>query len=64
MYGVAGEEFAEQWIDLLGPAVEDFRPVELGEAVGDALCLAGVVELSERVVLLHEAQLLVHHLLS
>ena len=64
MHGVAGEQFAEQGIDLPCPAVEDFRPVELGEAVGDALCLVGVVELSERVVLLHEAQLLLHHLLG
>ena len=46
------------------PAVEDFRPVELGEAVGDALGLVGVVELGERVVLLHEAQFLLHHLLG
>ena len=64
MHGVAGEQFAEQGIDLPCPAVEDFRPVELGEAVGDALRLVGVVELCERVVLLHEAQLLLHHLLG
>ena len=33
-------------------------------AVGEALGLDGVVELGERVVLLHEAQLLLHHLLG
>jgi hypothetical protein len=49
-------------MDLSRPAVEDSRPVELGKAVGDALCLVGVVELGKRIVLLHEAQLLLHHL--
>ena len=64
MHGVAREQFAQQRIDLPCPTIEDFRPVELGEAVGQALGLDRVVELGERVVLLHEAQLLLHHLLG
>src|SRR5208337_5347012 len=39
-------------------------PFELGETVGEALSLGGVIELCERVVLLHEAQFLLHHLLG
>ena len=35
-----------------------------GETVGQALGLGGVVELGEGVVLLHEAQFLLHHLLG
>jgi len=64
VHGVAGEQFVEQRIDLACPTVEDFRPVELGKSVGQALGLDRVVELCERVVLLHEAQFLLHHLLG
>src|SRR5438309_2062364 len=38
VHRVAGELFAEQGIDLLGPTIEGSRPVEPGEAVGKALC--------------------------
>src|SRR5512135_203610 len=64
MHGVAGDQFTEQRIDLPCPTVEDSRPFELGEAVGQALGLGGVVELCERVVLLHEAEFLLHHLMG
>src|SRR5512135_3112503 len=64
MHGVAGDQFPEQRIDLPCPTVEDSRPFELGEAVGQALGLGGVVELCERVVLLHEAEFLLDHLLG
>ena len=56
--------FAQQRIDLPCPTIQDFGPVELGEAIGQALGLDRVVELSERVVLLYEAQFLLHHLLG
>ena len=64
MYGVTGELFAQQRIDLPCPTIQDFRPVELGKAVGEALGLDRVVEFGERVVLLHEAQFFLHHLLG
>ena len=40
----------------MGIAIEDHGPAELGEAVGLALGLGGIVELREGVVLQHEAQ--------
>jgi hypothetical protein len=64
MHGAAGELFSQQRIDLPCPTIQDFRPVELGKAVGQALGLDRIVELSERVVLLHEAQFFLHHLLG
>ena len=64
MHGVASELFAQQRIDLPYPTIQDFGPVELGEAVGQALGLDRVVELGERVVLLYEAQFFLHHLLG
>ena len=64
MHWVTGEQFAQQRIDLPCPTIQDFRPVELGKAVGEALGLDRIVELDKRVVLLHEAQFFLRHLLG
>ncbi len=64
MHGVASKLFAQQRIDFPHPTIQDFGPVELGEAVGQALGLDRVIELGGRVVLLYEAQFFLHHLLG
>src|SRR5262249_41376079 len=47
--------FAQQGVDLTGPAVQDLDPVQAGETVGQRLRLSRVIKLGERVVVLHEA---------
>jgi hypothetical protein len=64
IHGVAGELFTQQRIDLPCPTIQDFRPVELGKVVSQALGLDRVVESGEHIVLLHEAQFFLHHLLG
>jgi hypothetical protein len=64
MHGGAGDQVPEPRIDLPCPTVEDARPLERGEAVGQALGLGGVVAWWERVVLVHEAEFLRHQLLG
>jgi hypothetical protein len=59
---VAEPGSAELRIDGTGPAIEDFDPREFGEAVGEALCRIGIVEVGEGVVSLDEAELSVSHL--
>lgn len=60
--GLAEPGGVHQGIDATGPAIEDFDPGELGEAIGEALGGGGIVELGEGVVALNEAELAAVHL--
>src|SRR5271169_2458506 len=53
---------AEERVDLPGPTVEDFDPVEMGKALGQLLGFVGLIELGESVVVLHETKPALGHL--
>jgi hypothetical protein len=61
---ISRQFFAQQRVDLVGVAIEDFGPVEFGEPIGLTLGFGGFVELGKGVVLDDEAQAETNQLLG